>query len=99
MSGPMPVRSQQEDPERDVHPVEERRAHRDLVTPAPLGDDREERAPQHRERDADQRRLLKRKAASRDSDSSRASGSSRGQRVYSSVNERIAGPDQEARKK
>ena len=58
ISGPMPVSSEQEEAERNVDPIEERRPDRDLGAAHRLGDDREERAPEHRERDADERQVV-----------------------------------------
>ena len=61
ISGPTPVSASSSRPERDVDPIEERRADRDLGAPHQLGQDREERSPEHREGDADEQQVVEEK--------------------------------------
>ena len=53
---------EEREPERDVHLVEERRADGDFVVRHRLAENREERSPEHGERDADEQQVVEEEA-------------------------------------
>ena len=53
-----PGESQQQEAERDVHPIEERGADGNLAAPHQLGENREQRAPKDGERDAHEQQVI-----------------------------------------
>ena len=61
-SGPTAGQQQQEERNRNVDLVEERRSDRDLVSGHPLAEHREQRAPQHREGRHQQQHVVEQEA-------------------------------------